>query len=170
MKHATKPILLVVLSCMTLLLFGCGEQTFEEQYKAYMEDIGNDVTGLQVFDKIERDGHGLAVVGRVVDNKLVSAPSLKPYTITSDGYEFGIGSGCGKTGMLGTDLGSAYCGPLGKRGQNATQVMLGQSEAKIIEIQGQRYWYGIADKDSLTVTYLNDAGNTIHQFDAGFSK
>lgn len=169
MKHVKKGILLVVLSCMTLLLFGCGEQTFEQYFKASMEDIGNDVSGLQVFDQTETDGHGLAVYGRVIDGKLVDGPSMKPYTVTSDGYELGMGSSCGNRGVLGTGFGYAYCGTPGKYGPDVAQVMLGQSKAKIIEIADKPYWYGIADKKSLTIKYLNDAGNTIHQFHGGFS-
>lgn len=169
MKCIKQGAILVAISCLALSLSGCGEQTFEQYYKSHMEEIGNDVTGLKVFAKTAADGHGLAIYGRIVNGELVEGPSMKPYTVTSDGYETGMGSDCGSGGgVLGTGHGYAYCGPLGKYGSEATMVMIGEKKAKIFKILGKPYWYGIADKKSLTVRFVDDAGNTVHQLHAGF--
>ncbi len=155
--------LLSVLSL--LILVSCGKQTFEEFYLAEMAEIGNDVTGVKVIDRIEVNNYGVALTAKVIEGEGLKYVSMKPYEITADGWDLKPGSGCGSAyARLGSRTYNSYCGKVDPLYEGVTDVLLNDEKVKIIELYDQKYWYTVSKKDTATISYINKEGTTLKKY------
>lgn len=157
----------VFITLIALLLSNCGKPNFEEFYLAEMAEIGNDVTGVKVIDRIEVDNYGVALTAKIIDGEGLKYASMKPYEITTDGWDLKPGSGCGSAyARLGSGNNNAYCGKVDPRYEDVTDVLLNDEKVKIIKLHDQKYWYTVSPKDTATISYINKDGTTLKTYSA----
>ncbi|MCX7544721.1 hypothetical protein [Marinicella gelatinilytica] len=156
----------VFITLIALLLSNCGKPNFEEFYLAEMAEIGNDVTGVKVIDRIEVDNYGVALTAKIIDGEGLKYVSMKPYEITADGWDLKPGSGCSSAyARLGSGNNNAYCGKIDPRYEGVTDVLLNDEKVKIIELHNQKYWYTVSQKDTAIISYVNKDGTTLKNYE-----